>query len=98
MHDPRASTSQPPERGILPIQTAINVTVYPCSKEGGCTFKTGSKIISSISIINAGATSVVTGREMKARYEPGGECRHQPRGHPPHVRCIGCTQTCGCCG
>src|SRR5689334_14367853 len=43
MHDPRASTSQPPERGSLPIRTAGNVTFHPCSKEGGCTFKTGSQ-------------------------------------------------------
>src|SRR3954464_9811067 len=44
MHDPRASTSQPPERGSLPTRTARNVTFHPCSKEGGCTFKTGSQI------------------------------------------------------
>src|SRR5690348_6274737 len=43
MHDPWASTSQPPERGSLPIRTAINATFHPCSKEGGCTFKTGSE-------------------------------------------------------
>src|SRR4051812_26679873 len=42
MHDPRASTSQPPERGSLPTRTARNVTFHPCSKEDGCTFKTGS--------------------------------------------------------
>src|SRR5690349_2038698 len=45
MHDPWASTSQPPERGSLPIRTAINATFHPCSKEGGCTFKTGSKTL-----------------------------------------------------
>src|SRR3954467_5649291 len=43
MHDPRASTSQPPERGSLPTRTARNVTFHPCSKEDGCTFKTGSQ-------------------------------------------------------
>src|SRR4051812_11767667 len=43
MHDLRASTSQPPERGNLPTRTAGNVTFHPCSKEGGCTFKTGSE-------------------------------------------------------
>src|SRR3954452_18495573 len=43
MHDPRASTSQPPERGSLPTRTARNVTFHPCSKEDGWTFKTGSE-------------------------------------------------------